>query len=67
MQMDVLADTSTQSITVTVSNLPTAGLSASATDGLFCSGQQVDFTATGGVSYTFINGGFQFGATFSYF
>ena len=51
MQMVVLVETSTQSITVSVSSLPTAGLSASASDGLFVLGQQVDFTATGGVSY----------------
>ena len=38
-----IANSSTQSITVSVSNLPTATLSASATDGLFCSGEQVTF------------------------
>ena len=63
-----IADTSTLSSTVTVTSLPTAGLSASATDGLFCSGQQVDFTATGGVSYTwYVGGSEQFGATFPTF
>ena len=44
----------------------TASLSASASDGLFCSGETITFTASGGVSYTwYINGYFQqFGATF---
>ena len=61
-----IVETSTQSITVSVSNLPTANLTASATDGLICSGDSVTLTATGGVSFTwFINDLFQAGATFS--
>ncbi|MBF10677.1 MAG: hypothetical protein CMC63_00380, partial [Flavobacteriaceae bacterium] len=63
-----VADTSSLSITVSVTSLPTVGLSASASDGLFCSGDTVNFTATGGVSYTwYLNGILQFGATFSTF
>ena len=55
----------TQSITVSVSSNPNATLTASASDGLFCSGQNINFTASGGVSYTwYINGSQQFGATF---
>ncbi|MBT5694717.1 MAG: hypothetical protein HOI60_07520, partial [Flavobacteriaceae bacterium] len=58
-------NSSTQSITVSVSNNPNATLSASASDGLFCSGETINFTASGGVSYTwYINGNLQFGATF---
>ncbi len=61
-----VTNSSTQSTTVSVSSIPSAGLSASASDGLFCSGDVVNFTATGGVSYTwYINGSEQFGATFS--
>ena len=61
-----ITNSSTQSTTVSVSSIPSAGLSASASDGLFCSGDVVNFTATGGVSYTwYINGSEQFGATFS--
>ena len=49
-------NSSTQSITVSVSNLPSANLTASATDGLICSGDSVTLTATGGVSFTwFVN------------
>jgi hypothetical protein len=60
-----ITNSSTQSITVSVSSNPSAGLSASASDGLFCSGDTINFTATGGVSYTwYINGSLQFGATF---
>ena len=61
-----ITNSSTQSITVAVSSIPSAGLSASASDGLFCSGDAVNFTATGGASYAwYINGSLQFGATFS--
>ncbi|OUU47723.1 MAG: hypothetical protein CBC28_05345, partial [Flavobacteriaceae bacterium TMED68] len=63
-----ITNSGTESITVTVNSLPTAGLSSSAPDGLFCSGDIVSFEATGGVSYTwYINGTEQFGATFSNF
>ena len=64
-----ITNSSTESITVSVSNLPTANLTASATDGLVCSvagGSPVSFTASGGVSFTwFVNDVFQAGATFS--
>ena len=61
-----ITNSSTQSITVAVSSIPSAGLSSSASDGLFCSGDAVNFTATGGASYAwYINGSLQFGATFS--
>ena len=64
-----VTNSATQSITVSVNNLPlSGGLSSSATDGLFCEGDTVNFTATGGVSYTwYLNGAEQFGATFSTF
>ena len=35
-----IPDSSTESITVSVSNLPTPGLTSSASDGLFCNGKQ---------------------------
>ena len=47
-----ITNSGTESITVSVNSLPTAGLSSSAPDGLFCSGDVVSFEATGGVSYT---------------
>ena len=63
-----VTSSATQSRTVTVSSLPTAGLSSSAPDGLFCSGDVVSFEAIGGVSYKwYVNGTEQFGATFSNF
>ena len=63
-----IPDSSTESITVSVSNLPTPGLTSSASDGLFCNGETINFTASGGVSYKwYIDGNEQFGSTFANF
>ena len=60
-----ITNSATQSRTVNVSS-STAGLSSSAPDGLFCSGDVVNFEAIGGVSYKwYLNGLEQFDATFS--
>ena len=50
-----LADSSTESVTITVNGLPDATISSNATDDQVCKGTQVTYTATGGVesvSYT---------------
>ena len=48
-----LADSSTQSVTITVNGLPDATISSSATDDQVCKGTEVTYTATGGVEYEF--------------
>ena len=44
-------DDNAESITVSVLDLPEGTLSTDATSGYFCEGENVSFTATGGVSY----------------
>ena len=43
--------TNTESITITVLDLPEGELTSDATLGYFCEGQNINFTATGGTSY----------------
>ena len=63
-----IPDSSTESITVSVSNLPIPGLTSSASDGLFCNGETINFIASGGASYKwYIDGNEQFGSTFANF
>ena len=48
-----LADSSTQSVTITVNGLPDATISSNATNDQVCEGTDVTYTATGGVEYEF--------------
>jgi len=48
-----VADTSTQSVTITVNGLPDATISSDAVSNQVCKGTDVTFTATGGTQYEF--------------